>query len=34
MALFGVESAEYHRFASGAIEGVEIVAALRSKRVG
>lgn len=34
MALFGVESAEYHRFASGAIEGVELVSALRSKRVG
>lgn len=34
MALFGVESAAYRRFASGAVEGVEIVAAMRSKRPG
>jgi hypothetical protein len=34
MALYGVESGEYQRFASGAVEGVEVVTALRSKRVG
>jgi hypothetical protein len=32
IALYGVEWEEYLRFASGAIAGVEVVAALRSKR--
>ena len=32
MALYGVESEEYRRFASGAVGGVEVVLALRSKR--
>lgn len=34
MALHAVESAEYRRFASGAVSGVDLVAALRSKRAG
>jgi hypothetical protein len=32
IALYGVETEEYRRFASGAVEGIEIVAAMRSKR--
>lgn len=32
MALYGVESAEYRRFAEGKVAGVEVVAAMRSKR--
>jgi hypothetical protein len=34
MALYGVRSEEYRRFASGAVSGVEVVVALRSKRAG
>lgn len=32
MALYGVGSAEYRRFAAGEVAGVEVVAAMRSKR--
>jgi hypothetical protein len=32
IALYGIESAEYKRFAGGAVRGVEVVAAMRSKR--
>lgn len=32
IALYGVETEEYRRFAGGAVEGVEVVAAMRSKR--
>ena len=32
MALYGVGTAEYRRFAEGAVAGVEVVAAMRSKR--
>ncbi len=32
IALYGVESAEYQNFASGAVEGIEVVLAMRSKR--
>lgn len=34
MALYAVESEEYLRFAGGSVRGVEVVAALRSKRAG
>ena len=34
IALYGVESEEYRRFASGTVAGVEVVTALRSKRAG
>ena len=33
MALVGVGTAEYRRFAEGKVAGVEVVAAMRSKRV-
>lgn len=32
IALYAVESDEYRRFAGGVVDGVEVVAALRSKR--
>jgi hypothetical protein len=32
IALYGVESAEYQRFARGEVKGVEVVMAMRSKR--
>jgi hypothetical protein len=32
LALYGVESAEYRRFASGGVRDVKLVAAMRSKR--
>ena len=34
IAVYGVESKEYQRFASGVVSGVEVVAAMRSKRDG
>jgi hypothetical protein len=34
MALYGVGSAEYRRFAAGEVAGVEVVVAMRSKREG
>jgi hypothetical protein len=34
MALYGVESEQYRRFASGTVEGVKLVVAMRSKRAG
>lgn len=34
IAIYGVESAEYQNFASGAVEGVAVVPGMRSKRLG
>jgi hypothetical protein len=34
MALYGVESEEYRRFAGGSVGGIEVVVALRSERAG
>ncbi|APW61296.1 DUF6157 family protein [Paludisphaera borealis] len=34
IAIYGVETAAYQRFADGSIEGISVVAAMRTKRVG